>query len=314
MILGKNREESMNARLDPNKAKTARRVIEVLEFFDEQNRHATVMDIARRYKRPQSSTSELLAILVEMGLLYKDPGSRSFKPTPRAAMLGSIFQPDLVRDGRLPKLADDLRARTGLGALIMGMVGLDVQIFRCAAGVQPIATSVPNAMSGGAQTPLHESAAGRLLLSTIAPERRGGMLRRLSAEAPEGRKFNVAELAAQIQACGRQGYAVGPAGFGARADMCAILLPAGSGERPMVLGLVYEPNDKIDPQALVELVRSSLQGCVGEADDQVLDLERYRTRADERPARTDGASPTRERLCSAAPIAQPELLSVRLVR
>jgi hypothetical protein len=199
----------------------------------------------------------------------------------------------------------------------MGMVGLDVQIFRCIAGARPLATSVPNAMSGGAQTPLHESAAGRLLLSTIAPERHSGMLRRLSAEAPEGRKFNIAELTAQIQACGRQGYAVGPAGFGAMADMCAVLLPVGPGERPMVLGLVYEPNDKVDPQTLVDLVRSSLQGCVGEADDQVLDLERYRTRADERPARADGAGPARERLYPGVPadhIAQPELMSVRLVR
>ena len=50
--------------LDPNKAKTARRVIEVLEFFDEQKRHATVMDIARRYDQPLSRAHpELLAIL-----------------------------------------------------------------------------------------------------------------------------------------------------------------------------------------------------------------------------------------------------------
>src|SRR5438093_10206017 len=74
---------------EANKAKTARRVIEVLEYFDEQNPHATVMDIVRRYKRPQSSTSELLASLVEMGILYKDAASRSYTPTPRAALLGS---------------------------------------------------------------------------------------------------------------------------------------------------------------------------------------------------------------------------------
>ena len=53
-----------------NKAKIARRVIEVLEYFDDNHREATVMDIVRRYNRPQSSTSELLSSLVDLGLLY----------------------------------------------------------------------------------------------------------------------------------------------------------------------------------------------------------------------------------------------------
>ena len=58
-----------SSREKPNKAKIARRVIEVLDFFDDENREASVMDIVRRYGRPQSSTSELLASLVELGLL-----------------------------------------------------------------------------------------------------------------------------------------------------------------------------------------------------------------------------------------------------
>ena len=72
-----------------NKARIARRVIEVLEFFDDRHGEATVMDIVRRYDRPQSSTSELLSSLVELGILYKDPQNRSYRPTPRAAMLGA---------------------------------------------------------------------------------------------------------------------------------------------------------------------------------------------------------------------------------
>ena len=59
-----------------NKAKIAKRVVEVLDFFDDDHREATVMDIVRRYNRPQSSTSELLSSLVELGLLYKDPYSK----------------------------------------------------------------------------------------------------------------------------------------------------------------------------------------------------------------------------------------------
>lgn len=264
----------MTTGLDPNKAKTARRVIEVLEFFDEQNRQATVMDIARRYKRPQSSTSELLAILVEMGLLYKDPSSRSFTPTPRAAMLGSVFQPSMVRDGRLSMLTERLSAQTGLGVAVFGMVGLDVQVFRWMGGAQPVTTALPHGLAGGAQTRLCDSAAGWLLLSTVAAERREGLLRRLRAEAPADQKFNPAELAERIQACGLDGYAVGPAGFGSNAETCAVLLAPEPGERPMVLAFVYEPSDQIDASKLVGLLQRSLHGCMAPMSDVVEFAER----------------------------------------
>jgi DNA-binding IclR family transcriptional regulator len=255
----------MEIGLDPNKAKTARRVIEVLDFFDEQNRHATVMDIARRYNRPQSSTSELLTILVEMGVLYKDPSSRSYKPTPRAAMMGSLCQPNLVRDGRVSMLTDRLVAQTGLGTAFMGMVGLHAQIFRWMAGSKPLATPIP----GGGQKRLCDSAAGWLLLSTIAPERREGVIRRLRAEAPANSKFNCAELSERVQECGRRGYAVGSAGFSPRADMCAVLLPNEPGERPMVLGFIYEPSEDIDPAALITLLQRSVQNCVNQPGNYV---------------------------------------------
>jgi DNA-binding IclR family transcriptional regulator len=247
---------------DPNKAKTARRVIEVLEFFDEHRRQATVMEIARRYNRPQSSTSELLAILVEMGLLYKDPRSRSYTPTPRAAMLGSVSQPSLVRDGRLSMLVDRLVAQTGIGTTVMGMVGLDAQIFRWMPGALPVPTTQPNGLSGGLRERLCDTAAGWLLLSTMAPERRAGVLRRLRAETPSGRSFDHASLNEQIQTCARQGHVVGPVGFGAKGQMCAVLLPSDPGERPMVLGFVYEPQERIDPASLVARLQKSVQACV----------------------------------------------------
>jgi DNA-binding IclR family transcriptional regulator len=252
----------MTTVLDPNKAKTARRVIEVLEFFDEQNRHATVMDIARRYKRPQSSTSELLAILVEMGLLYKDPNSRSFRPTPRAALLGSLCQPTMVRDGRLSMLSDRLVSQTGQGAAVMGMVGLQVQMFRWIPGSKPVASTLPNGLSGGALGSLCDSAAGWLLLSTVPTERREGVLRRLRAEAPADRAFNTAEIREHVEQAARQGYAVGPAGFGATAQMCAALVPAEAGERPLVLGLIHEAGEGHEPHAMAAMLQKALRECV----------------------------------------------------
>jgi len=233
----------------------------VLEFFDEQNRQLTVMDIVRRYNRPQSSTSELLASLVELGLLYKNPGSRSYTLTPRAAILGSLSQPSVVRDGSLSMLIDRLVAQTGLGTALLGMVRLNAQVFRWCAPSKH-APIERGRLASGAQDRLCESAAGWLLLSTIPGSRCESVIRRLNAEAPADRKFNYAAMVQRVQECGRQGYAVGPAGFGSTAEMAAILLPVESDEEPMVLGFAYQPTEAIEPATLVEVLRNAVQRCL----------------------------------------------------
>jgi DNA-binding IclR family transcriptional regulator len=252
---------------NPNKAKIARRVVEVLEYFDEQGRGATVLDIARRYNRPQSSTSELLGALVEMGLLYKDLRSHTFTPTPRAALLGSMFQPGMVRDGRLSAAAERLRAETGLGAAVIGMVGLSAQVFRWNGGRQ---------LAGGAQAPLHATAAGWLLLSTLSAERCDGILRRLRAEAPDDQRFCLSGVGEKVEACRRDSFAVGPAGYGAAAEICAVLLPRQPGEKPLALGLVFRPADRVQPAELLAVLRRAAEDCAGGPATQVVRLDDYR--------------------------------------
>lgn len=256
---------------DPNKAKTARRVVEVLEYFDDQTRQATVMDIARRYNRPQSSTSELLATLVDMGLLYKDPRTRAFMPTPRAAMLGGQFQPAPVRDGRLSMQVERLRSETGFGVAVLGMVRRTAQVFRWLGEADA-------GLGGGAETPLHESAAGWLLLSTLPAERREGLLRRLRADAPEHARFSVSTLSEQISECGLQGWALGPAGFGGASRMCAVLLTGEPGDQPLVLAMVIAAGEAADPAALVARLRRAALECAGLRLDQVVQLDDYRAR------------------------------------
>ena len=155
------------ARADPIKAKTAKRVIEVFEYFDDQKRHATVMDIVRRYKRPQSSTSELMASLVQMGLLYKDPVSRSYTPTPRAAVLGALAQPGVVRDGKLWALIERLASEAGQAVVLMGMVGLDVQIFHSMPGKSAVTSDLPRRRASGAHGRLRR----RVPAAVDTPER-----------------------------------------------------------------------------------------------------------------------------------------------
>lgn len=258
----------MTTMLASNKTKIAKRVIEVFEYFDEHKRRATVMDIVRRYGRPQSSTSELLASLVEMGFLYKDAHSRSYMPTPRAAILGSGAQPSLLRNGQLIGMMDRLAAETRRGVALMGMVGTHVQMFSWADGGRALGRD----LKAGASEPMSQSVAGLLLLATQGPELRSGLLRRLNAEAPVERKFNHLEMIERVRGFDSQGHAIGEGGFVPGAEMCAILLPREPGERPLALGMLYQPGDA-DAEDLLARLRLAVARCTDVPANDAVGLE-----------------------------------------
>ncbi|WP_298690596.1 helix-turn-helix domain-containing protein [uncultured Sphingomonas sp.] len=240
--------------LESNKTKIAKRVIEVFEYFGPTKRSATVMDIVRRYDRPQSSTSELLASLVEMGLLYKDPVSRSYSPTPRLATLGSTAQPDLLRDGRIYAFMDRLAQSTRCGVGLFGMVGTHAQIFRWSPGADQMSDGVES----GASESLSGSAVGLLLLSTFGPEKARKLLWRLNAEAAPEQRFDYASTTQRVVDYARAGAATGEAGFVAGASVTAVMLPHGLNERPLALGVIHPGTASIDTEALVATMRHEL--------------------------------------------------------
>lgn len=241
--------------LEPSKTKIARRVIEVFEFFDEQNPTATVMDIVRRYGRPQSSTSELLASLVELGLLYKDSYSRAYFPTPRMATLSSSAQPAMIRSGRLFAFMDQLAQSTHCSVALFGIVGTHVQVFR-SAPASPVAT---RPLGSGTSECLSDTAVGLLLLSTMPPEQARSLLWRLNAEAPEDRRISLLELVELVATCRRQGHATGKAGFDTDALVTATLLPRREDERPLALGLFHAQHAAIDVDALLATMKRGIE-------------------------------------------------------
>lgn len=261
-----------------NKAKIARRVVEVLEYFDDEHREATVMDIVRRYNRPQSSTSELLSSLVELGLLYKDPYSRTYSLTARAALLGSTGQPEPIRDGRLVRLIDRLLAQTGLTVALFARVGLKAQLLVIRNGTRA-SSAISGELFAGMQAPLVGNAAGLLLLSTVGRQRCEGMVRRLNAEATDGDKFALGEMMARIDACREGGHARGALGFGiGDARMTAALVPGQPEAHPLAVGLVHGSEDKVHSAALIEALCEATAQC-GASPTPFACVEQFQTAA-----------------------------------
>lgn len=248
----------MATAVDPNKTKIAKRVIEIFELFSESGPSLTVMDIVRRYGRPQSSTSELLSCLVEMGLLYKDPYSRAYAPTPRMAALGASCQPEIIRDGTLFTMMDHLAETTGRSIALFGLVGVDVQIFRLSS-----AAANPACAPGlGTVEKMSASAAGLLLLATFAPDYADRTLWRLYAEADAAQKFNLIEAKAQVAACRSQRTITGPAGFSTDLQLAATLIPRSYVRRPLALGMLYPAASQVETGGMIKLLNDSISECI----------------------------------------------------
>jgi DNA-binding IclR family transcriptional regulator len=237
-----------------NKTKFALRMIEVLDFFHGGRRQASVMDIARCYGRPQSSTSELLANLVELGFLYRDERSRLYTLTPRVALLGTAFQPERLRDGKVLGAMSRITAETGWNTALVGMVGTRAQVFHWvgASGAEP------GALGCGSAEPLSDGVAGLLLLGTLSMKRRVGLLHRLNAEACRERKFSHPETLAQVTDFSRQGYAIGKTTLAPAGLMCAVLLPQEADERPLVLSAIGQPAGGAEPLQMLARLRAAV--------------------------------------------------------
>lgn len=243
-------------RASSNKAAIARRVVEVLDFFDEDRREARVMDIARHFGRPQSSTSELLFALVEVGLLRKNSHSRTYSLSPRAALMGSTGQPEIIRDGQLLRLLDKLAGETGLTVAIFGRVLLNAQIMGWRSSTLSVESR--HALQGGAIAPLSETAVSRLLLASLPHARRSVLLRHLNHQARDEFKFDPSIFDAQIEVGRATGHIKGPLGFRTDAEVLAMCLPLEFDDHAMAVGVIYNSDDQISEGGLLHCLRNAV--------------------------------------------------------
>src|SRR5688572_9686457 len=174
--------------------KSARRVLELLEYFTPERPQATVMDIARTLGYPQSSTSELLRSLVELGYLHYDRHKRIYQPTVRVALLGAWVQPYLFREGHLLPMMDELSETTGEMVALATQVGLAVHYIHVIPATSVMRMHVPQ----GAVRPLLRSAMGKLLLTCQSDDLITKLAYRINAETEPDLRVNPAKLLREI--------------------------------------------------------------------------------------------------------------------
>jgi len=243
--------------VDAKKIKSAKRVLEVLEFFNEERPHGTVMEIAREYGYPQSSTSELLSCLVELGFLYRDRYARTYRPTARVAVLGSWVQPRLFRQGGLLPMMDELAEENDCTVLLGGIINLTVQVLHCSTGALPSESRAP-----GTAYPLLRSPIGKILLSTYDRSLIRKLVHRLNAETDENNLVRCDDLLLEIEHIRRQGFVYNAPANG-EPGACAILLPGNAAHEPLSLALELKAGDQRGAEYHVRVLRSAIAAHLG---------------------------------------------------
>ncbi|SCW60241.1 transcriptional regulator, IclR family [Sphingobium faniae] len=217
--------------------KSAHRVLEILEYFDQDRRVATVMEMSRTLNYPQSSTSELLRCLTRLGYLHYNRVRRTYSPTARVALLGAWVKPSLFRGGPVLSAIDDIAKLTGETVILSTSTNYVLQHLHVIHGNSERAIDV----HAGDELPILHSTQGRLLLSSYRNDNIRSAVHRLNAEEPDpSRHARMAELLSEFAVLRDKGWAIEQDRDGV--GCVAVLLPFGRNMDRLTVSILAEPS------------------------------------------------------------------------
>jgi DNA-binding IclR family transcriptional regulator len=215
--------------------KSAKRVIEIFEYFADRQAPATLMEVARSLDAPASSTSALLNSLRQLGYLDYDRRQRTFVPTLRAALLGIWINDMFLSDGTILSLMHDLREKTGETVVIGTQSGLHVQYIHVMRSL--VRHAAPHVATGRLR-PLLRSAVGQVILSLRNDQEVLALAHRINAEEKDpANRVKPQELLRKLEACRRDGFGYTEGATTPGGGIVAVLLPAPPHQPPMALGI-----------------------------------------------------------------------------
>ncbi|MCY1212246.1 Transcriptional regulator KdgR [compost metagenome] len=182
--------------------KSARRVFELFELFEQLNRPATVSEIVQASGFPQSSTSMLLQTLHRMGYLCWNPDDRTYVPSLRLNMLGGWVHDVALPRSNLRLAMQELSRRTGISVVLGQRTGRFVQyahvVFASSARDDdvPIGVVRPLVETGlgyALMAALPDEEVRRVASACLSPQVRTGVVRSVE---------QVAEMVARVRAAG----------------------------------------------------------------------------------------------------------------
>lgn len=242
--------------MGPKVVKSAARVIQVLELFDELRRPLSVAEIAAHHGWPASSTSALVGSLVTLGYLEYEPGKRVYRPSVRVALLGDWIQSNLLKEGQLTLLMEHLNEVTGETIVLAAQNGLHAQYLRVIQGTKALRVH----LAIGTFRSLFGSGTGSMLLSRMSATTIRSLARRWNASAPPAQRVDVEAVLERVAQDKARGYSLSLNQVTPSGGLIGMVLPTAPAERTLVLGISgYSARLQENEQHYVKLMRKGMK-------------------------------------------------------
>lgn len=223
-----------NSKSSPGLVKSASRVLDLFELFEDEQHPMRVNDIVEKLDAPQSSVSMLLKTLHARGYLEFNPETRCYQPSARLSFLGDWAAGPLTNRADIQNVMRQLANITRDTVLLGRQNGLFMQYLAVIESQRELRL-VPHT---GTQRPLHRSAIGIVLLAEQSDDAIGRVIRRYNAEHGEVKGIADEEtLRAAITIARRDGYYRSLGLSAPSAGVIAKVLPSTVGGEPMAIGL-----------------------------------------------------------------------------
>lgn len=215
--------------------KSAIRAFEMLEVFERERRPLRVNELVSRLNAPQSSVSMLLKTMVSEGYMDFDPTTREYCPSARVSYFCEWATQLPHKPDAIPQALRELATTTGETVLLGRIDGLYMQYIT----VMDSQYDLRFSPTPGTKRPLHRSAIGIVLMSTMTDEAIRRLLRRYNAQvaADETQRADIAHILQEVGLARQQGYHHSSSLSTPGAGVIAMTLPTPIRRQRMALGI-----------------------------------------------------------------------------
>jgi DNA-binding IclR family transcriptional regulator len=213
--------------------KSARRIFEVLEYFEDVKRPVSLKEVATKCDYPTSSAAALLKSMAMLGYLFYDSYNRTYMPTMRIAQMGEWLNTGLFGDSAILALVDYVHQELDELVNISTQSDLHAQYIHCLQTSKRLRFDV----KPGEVRPLAISGVGRTLLSGHTDVEIERLLRRINAVCPVEERMELNALMKIVNGIRRDGYMFSRHVIVQDAGVIAVLLPRRDFGRNLVLGV-----------------------------------------------------------------------------
>ncbi|WP_283176596.1 helix-turn-helix domain-containing protein [Gemmobacter sp. 24YEA27] len=183
--------------------KQAVNVLELLEFFAERRRPATMAEIAAELQWPRSSTFNLIGTLAEKGYLFEPVARGGYYPSPRWMLAVQAFNDAAPLPQRLLQAVTEIRDQTGETTCVAAPSGVCAIMLHVLESPQPVRYYAAT----GSRVPIQASSVGRALLAGFTPTEREALYRRIAfSPSPATAPQDGAAVEAALSAATARGY------------------------------------------------------------------------------------------------------------